>query len=142
MSRLTIFLSRLLGLFFVLLAIALFLQQQNTIDTVGMLLRDPPLMMVIGMIALAVGLAIVLAHNVWSGGVLPVVITLLGWLFLIRGIVLLALPPTEVTALFDFFRFSRLAPVYELITLIIGAYLTYAGFRASPPPATKTKLSA
>lgn len=141
MSRLTIFLSRLLGLFFLLIAITMFLQQQSTIETVGMLLRDPPLMMVIGMIALASGLAIVLAHNVWSGGILPVVVTILGWLFLIRGIILLALPPTQVSALFELFRFSRFAPLYELITLIIGAYLTYAGFRASPPP-TDTNVSA
>lgn len=134
MSHLTIFLSRLLGLFFLLVAITMFLQQQNTVETVAMFFRDPPLIMVLGMITLAIGLAIVLAHNVWSGGVLPVVVTVLGWLFLIRGIVLLTLPPTEVTALFEMLRFSRFAPLFELIMLIIGAYLTVAGFRASPPP--------
>ncbi|MEP9370722.1 hypothetical protein [Mesorhizobium sp. KR1-2] len=141
MSRLTIFLSRLLGLFFLLVAITMFLQQQNTVETVAMFFRDPPLIMVLGMITLAIGLAIVLAHNVWSGGALPVVVTLLGWLFLIRGIVLLTLPPTEVSALFEMLRFSRFAPFFELIMLIIGAYLTFAGFRASPPP-TGTNVSA
>jgi hypothetical protein len=37
---------------------------------------------VVGVIAVAAGLAMVLGHNVWSGGVLPVVITLTGWLLI------------------------------------------------------------
>jgi hypothetical protein len=34
---------------------------------------------VMGLISLSAGLAIVLAHNIWSGGVLPVVVTICGW---------------------------------------------------------------
>src|SRR5690348_14216277 len=40
----------------------------------------------------AAGTALVIGHNVWSGGVLPVVVTLLGWLTLIKGIALMAMP--------------------------------------------------
>jgi hypothetical protein len=32
-----------------------------------------------GMVATSAGLAVVLAHNIWNGGALPVVVTLVGW---------------------------------------------------------------
>jgi hypothetical protein len=36
-------------------------------------------MLVYAIISLAVGVAMILGHNVWSGGALPVVVTLVGW---------------------------------------------------------------
>jgi len=81
----TIFLARLLGLFFLLTGIAMLIRRDTMVATVMALLRDEPLLFALGMSALAVGLAMVLMHNVWSGGVLPVVVTLLGWTFVIRS---------------------------------------------------------
>jgi vacuolar-type H+-ATPase subunit I/STV1 len=133
MSRLTIYLSRLLGLFFLIFAAALYVQRPAAIEIVGQLMHDRLLMLLMGMIALACGLAIVLAHNVWSGGVLPVVVTIIGWLFVIRGVLLLALPP-EVSAIFDMLHYTRYFDLYELVTLVIGALLTYGGFSAAWPP--------
>jgi hypothetical protein len=52
-------------------------------------------------IAVTAGLAIVIGHNVWSGGALLVIVTLLGWIILIRGVVLLFLSPSAKI------RFSR-----------------------------------
>ena len=51
--------------------------------TVTALVHNPPLLLIVGMIGLIAGLAIVLGHNVWYGGMLPVVVTLVGWLILI-----------------------------------------------------------
>ena len=34
------------------------------------------MMLIVGIITLAAGLAVVLAHNIWSGGALVVVVTL------------------------------------------------------------------
>jgi hypothetical protein len=79
---------------------------------------------------LVAGLAIVLTHNVWSGGVLPVIITLIGWATLFRGLVLLLLPPDAVAGIFESIHFEQLFFFYIAITLIIGLYLTYGGFRS------------
>ncbi|PSJ60906.1 hypothetical protein [Pseudaminobacter soli (ex Li et al. 2025)] len=133
MSRLTIYLSRLLGLFFLIFTVALYVQRPTAIEIVGQLMHDRLLMLLMGMIALACGLAIVLAHNIWSGGVLPVVVTIIGWLFVIRGVLLIALPP-EVSAIFDLLHYTRYFDVYELVALVIGVLLTYGGFRVALPP--------
>ncbi len=39
-------------------------------------------MLIFAIIALAGGLAIVLANNIWSGGILPLLVTLIGWIML------------------------------------------------------------
>jgi hypothetical protein len=81
-------------------------------------------------IALIAGLAMVLGHNVWSGGVLPVIVTLVGWLVTIRGAVLLALPQDAKLKLFEALRYEERFFVYMGATLVLGIYLTFAAFSA------------
>ena len=80
------------------------------------------------MLGLAGGLAIVIGHNIWSGGALPVVITLVGWLMVIRGGGLLALSQDATIKLFEALRYEDLFYVYMGATLVLGLYLAYAGF--------------
>jgi ABC-type arginine/histidine transport system permease subunit len=61
---------------------------------------------------------------------LPVIVTLVGWLMAIRGAVLLALSPSTTMKLFEALRYEQLFYVYMGTTLILGLYLTYAGFSA------------
>jgi hypothetical protein len=124
----TIFLSRLLGLYSVLVGLAMVAHRQATIETIRAMMHNAPVLYVVGVIALAAGLAMVLGHNVWHGGVLPVVVTLVGWLSLIKGLVILFLPAQLAGR-------CLLGGHYELhfylnaaIAIILGAYLTYAGF--------------
>src|SRR6202521_736398 len=133
MSSRTIFLARLIGLFAVLLSLSELVHKQAMVETANALVRDRPLVLLLSMIGLLAGLAMVLAHNVWSGGALPVVVTLLGWILLIRGALLLFLPPQASSGLLDVFRFEQLFYFYVGSMLVLGLYLTYAGFKASSP---------
>jgi len=102
------------------------------VETAGALVRERPLVLILGVTALAVGLALVLAHNVWSGGALPIVVTLFGWVILLRGVLLLFLPPEGAARLLDLFRFEQLFYLYAGLTVLLGLYLVYAGFRRRP----------
>jgi hypothetical protein len=84
MSPLTTFLSRLIGLFSILVSLSLVTHKQATLETLTALVHNPPLLLTFGMVWLITGLAMVLGHNVWSGGALPVIVTLVGWLILLR----------------------------------------------------------
>jgi len=86
---------------------------------------------IVGVITLAAGLAMVLAHNIWSGGALAVIVTLVGWITLIKSLFFLFLPP-ELEAGF-FLRqlhYQELFYVYGAISLVLGIYLTYGGFKS------------
>ncbi len=132
MSSRTIFLSRLLGLYCVLAGLSLVTHKQTTVETMEALVRNPPALFIVGVMALGAGLAIVLGHNIWSGGPLPVVVTLVGWISLIKGLFFLFLPPeAAVGLLIGGLHYEQLFYVYSSIALIFGVYLTYGGFRSS-----------
>jgi hypothetical protein len=62
----TIFLSRLIGLYAIIVALALLANKQSYVIKVTALFHDPPLLLLTAVFALSTGLAIILTHNVWS----------------------------------------------------------------------------
>jgi hypothetical protein len=127
---LTIFLGKLIGLYCIIVALTLMAHKQSAIATVDALIRNPPLLLFVEVLGLAAGLAMVLGHNIWSGGPLPVVITLLGWLITIRGAVLLAVSQDATIKFFEALRYAELFYVYMGATLVLGLFLTFASFSA------------
>jgi hypothetical protein len=129
MSSRTIFLSRLIGLFCILFVPSMVIHRQATLDSLAGLLHSPSLDLVLGIITLSVGLAMVLAHNIWSGNALTVVVTLVGWIALIKGLFFLyLLPYIGAEYLLKALRHPHLFYVCMAPSLIIGIYLTYGGF--------------
>ena len=70
MSPLTIFLAKLLGLYCIIAALAMMTRKQSAVATVRGLIASPPLLLLVEVIGLAGGLAMILGHNIWSGGAL------------------------------------------------------------------------
>jgi hypothetical protein len=129
MSSRTRFLSRLIGLYLILFSLATAAHKEATVELMTAFVRNAPELFISGVIAVAAGLAIVLNHNVWSGGVLPVVVTLFGWLMLIKGVFLLFLSPVGTYEfLLAGLQYARFFYLYTAILLVLGVYLTYAGF--------------
>jgi hypothetical protein len=127
--RHTAFLAKLIGLFTMIVAVSIAMHKGETLLTVSTMAQSAALMMVLGFVSLAAGLAMVLSHNVWKGGLLPVLVTLAGWVFLLRGLAILALPHRDVVALLSTAHYESLFYVYVACAFIIGAYMTIAGFR-------------
>ena len=130
MKPLTVYLGKLLGLFTLITSFWLLIERQTAVSTIPALLGDRPAMVIFAIIALASGLAIVLAHNIWSGGVLPILVTLIGWVMVIRGVLFLFLPPEATLQILATMQFSRLFYVYLGIPFVLGIYLTYLAFTA------------
>jgi 1,4-dihydroxy-2-naphthoate octaprenyltransferase len=130
MKPLTVYLGRLLGLFTLITSFWLLTERQNTLSTIPALLGDRPAMVIFAIIALAGGLAIVLAHNIWSGGVLPILVTLIGWVMLIRGVLFLFLPPEATLRILAAMQFERFFYIYLAIPFVLGLYLSYLAFTA------------
>jgi hypothetical protein len=128
----TTFLSKLIGLYLILIALSMVTHKQATVDIMTALIHNPPLLYVIGVIAVVAGLAMVLGHNVWSGGVFPLLVTLSGWLLLIKAMLLLFLPAEAVYGfLFAGTHFAQLFYLYSAVVLLLGLCLAYGGFRAA-----------
>jgi hypothetical protein len=130
MSRLTIFLARFIGLFALLVSIAVLARGSAIVDTT---LANDSVAFALALISLAGGLAIMLGHNVWTGGALPVVVTLVGWLMCAKGLMLLFVPGVRLMPLFERLQFGGHFSLSVLPALAIGLYLTWAGFTARLP---------
>jgi hypothetical protein len=128
MPRLTIYLARFIGLFLLIVSLSMVLDRDSIIEMATALIDDRALLLIVGLIALGIGLAIVVGHNVWSGGLVPILITLFGWSQFLRGLALLLLPAETQVAFFQAMRLEDFFYIYAGIPLVIGAYLTYAGF--------------
>ena len=89
------------------------------------------MMLLIGIIARACGVAIIPAHNIWSGGALPVVVTLVGWGSLVKGLMFLVLNcSAEQKCILSCLNHPVLFYVCLAPSFLIGVYLTWEGFRA------------
>jgi hypothetical protein len=127
MTLLTVFLARLIGLF-TILVVTSFLVRGSAI--IAATVADGPVMLVYALISVASGIAMVLRHNVWSGGALPVVVTIVGWLILAKGLLLLLLKPAALSGLIEGMHYGE-AYVFLAPAFVIGLYLTWAGFSTS-----------
>ena len=130
MAARTIYLSRLIGLFTLIVTLSMLADRPQALEMIRTVVQDRPALIILGLLGTAAGLAIVLGHQVWSGGALPVLVTVLGWVFLIRGAVLLYLSPEATAHQVDRFRFEDLFYVYHGLTMALGLYLTVRGFSA------------
>jgi hypothetical protein len=127
----TISLSRLIGLYCIFIALSMMTRRQATVEAVTALLQNPSMMFIVGVITLAAGLAMVLAHNIWSGGALVVVVTLVGWITVIKSLFFLFLPPEMEAGFFlGQLHYGQLFYMYTAISLVLGVYLTYGGFKS------------
>jgi len=126
----TIYLAKLLGLFTVIVCLWMMLDRAAGKALIEALFQRSDLQSTYAMIALAGGIAMVLGHNFWRPGALTVVVTVVGWLITLKGLVLLLAPGPQ---LFDALKAAGFAQLYTLVLtvpLVLGLYLTIAGFAA------------
>ena len=142
MAPLTIYLSRLIGLLTLIAALSMLADKPQAIDTVRAVIQDRSALLILGMLGTAAGLAVVLGHQVGSRGVLPVLVTAIGWIVLIRGTILLFLSQHATARLVDWFRFEEFFYLYVGFAAALGFYITVHGFSAAaarrPPQSNRS----
>jgi hypothetical protein len=130
MAAPTIYLSRLIGIVALILAAAMLTEKANFVATAQAVLQDRPLVLLVGIINVVIGAAIVLMHNFWNRGLWPLLVTLVGWMLLLRGVVILLLPPEMLVPAVAALHFKDFFYVYAAIPVVLGAYLCLRGFMA------------
>jgi hypothetical protein len=132
MSLQTVFLARLFGLSITIVSIWMLVDEPASRAIIQAFVLDRVAVFMLSLICISAGLAIVPGRQIWSRGIAPVLVTLVGWIFLIRGVVLLSLPHNLLGSLAD----ASIGPVWlylaGVVALGLGVILTYAGFRAPP----------
>ncbi len=129
-SHATAILARVIGPIMAIMGLAIVVRPGFFVRAVDAFAADPLAPLVWGFIALTMGLTILAFHQRWRGAV-AIAITLIGWLLVVRGVVLLFV----VDQLIGFVRSTLAASPQMLVVpgavmILIGAWLSFAGFRA------------
>jgi hypothetical protein len=123
----SIFLARLLGPVLVVAGIAMLVNRKQLDAIVQEVLRSPLLLLLLGIIDFAVGLAIVLTHNLWVAD-WRVIITLLGWLLMVRGAVRLLIPAQVKALATKLLKNSTMVCAGLGATIALGVVLSSFGY--------------
>jgi hypothetical protein len=130
MLPLTVYLGKFFGMSCLLLCAVLLARPRAALDAIDSMMESPGLLLVTGIMTMGAGVATVLGHNVWSGGALPVVVTVLGWLTLIKGIALMATPPATLNSVYHALHYPQRLRLVMVPALLLSAWLTWIAFQA------------
>ncbi len=123
--ELSIFLAKVLGLYLVIVPLAVLVNRKHLSRLVEEFSTNLGLNILASVFALVLGLLLVASHNIWTAD-WRVIITILGWLTLAKGVIrLLFLEQVQQLT-----RFS-LEPWWTVVLvlfLLLGLYLSYVGF--------------
>jgi hypothetical protein len=129
--RVSIFLARLIGPIFVVVAIGVLANGAVYRGLSQEFARSPALIYLSGLFAMAAGVAVLLNHNVWAAD-WRVLITLFGWLAAIGGAQRIIWPQATEAAVRWFLTNPTSLVVAGIIWLLIGGVLCFYGYRREP----------
>jgi hypothetical protein len=123
----SLFLARIIGLFCVVIAAGMISNPRAYQKMIEDFSKNLALVYLSGIFALLIGFLMVSMHNVWRAD-WTVIITIFGWLGLIKGVWLLLLPNTvaKITALYQ--KKASLLVFYAVLMLALGIFLLVKGY--------------
>ena len=123
----SVFLAKLIGPLAFAIAVGLLVNAAGYRTMAEEFLSSRALTFLAGVISLPAGLAVVLTHNVWTAD-WRVVVTLLGWLLIVSGVIRVVAPQQAMAWGRAAARNPVTFKIGAAIWLLIGALLTYFGY--------------
>ncbi|MBU1445854.1 hypothetical protein KKD70_01160 [Patescibacteria group bacterium] len=122
--ELSVYLGKLISVVLVVIGLALLIRSAYYTKVYKTWMKNEGLMLFTTMVLLVAGVALVLAHNVWTAS-WEVIITIVGWGMVLKGAIF-AFLPKELNKLIErFLNMSWLLPIGGVIWVIGGLYLGY-----------------
>lgn len=121
------YLAEILGITMVVVSLALLIKE-SYLRKIFSCIENEGCMLACGIVSFVAGLAMVLAHNIWVKN-WQVLITILGWIFLIRGLTMLFLPE-KTKIIVKKIESANWLSMALVVILFIGLIITYFGFTA------------
>jgi hypothetical protein len=124
----TVFLGKLFGLFYLITGVAMLVRTKEFGKVMDDFLKNAYHTYFTGFLLVVMGLTAVLVHNVWEGSTYVVVITVLAWLVLLKGVSYMILPSSALTSWVRWFEAKNWYTVGGVVALLIGLYLSSQAF--------------
>lgn len=125
----SIFIAKILGLAYTVIGIGMIADKDYYYKMMNKMRTNTPVLYLGGIMALVIGFLIVMYHNVWIESWI-VIITILGWAALIKGVLLLLIPEAFMDLTTSWFKNKNSFLPIGVCALILGLVLGYFGFVA------------
>jgi hypothetical protein len=123
-----VYIARLAGPILFVIGVGVLLNLQHYVDLVEEAVRNPTLIYVAGLLSLTGGLAILNAYRAWTTD-WRVVVTALGWLMVIGGLLRIVLPRLTAGLATTVYSGPLAMSIAGVITLAVGGYLSFESYR-------------
>jgi uncharacterized membrane protein HdeD (DUF308 family) len=123
----SIFIAKTLGLYLLIVSIGTLLNASRVKKVLNDIIDNPSLLLLSGILALIFGILLVVSHNIWQPD-WRVIITLVGWLALVKGIICICYPKLSIKITRYFVKKKAANKISGIITLFLGIFLCYFGF--------------
>jgi hypothetical protein len=124
-----IFIARLMGPTLVVIGAGVLLNEQNYSAMITEGTHSAALMYLGGLLSLLPGLAILNVHRRWTADWRSL-ITGLGWLMAIGGVIRIVLPQLTATLATTLYATSTGITIFAAVVLLLGGYLSFEGYRS------------
>jgi hypothetical protein len=118
----------LMGPTLIALAATLLINLNSLPALVEPITHDPALVLMSGVLSFVTGLAVVRVHNHWSGD-WTILVTTLGWLLLIGGLIRMLFPIWLAGLAADLVNNAGFIVGEAVVLVAIGAYLSYRAYK-------------
>ncbi|MBU0706138.1 hypothetical protein KJ657_04910 [Patescibacteria group bacterium] len=123
---LSIFVAQVAAIIYLSVGIGMLLDKKYYAKFLDGFSKDTTAMYVGGFIALVAGFALVTFHNNWVKS-WEVLVTIIGWLALIKGVMLLAFPTTFFNITKSWVN-GKIITSYAFVAIVLGLVFGYFGF--------------
>jgi hypothetical protein len=119
--------AALMGPLLAAMGVAMLINRNLFPNIIGEVAHNYALIFLSGLLTLLAGIAIVRVHNVWSGG-WRILVTVLGWLAILSGLVRMWLPQGAAPMAEAFSGSVTSVVIGGLVLLVLGAFLSYMAY--------------
>jgi hypothetical protein len=124
----SLFLAQVFGLYMFVMGLSVLLKYNEMRKIIVDFMSSSSNSYMVGVFTFILGLLVVLSHNVWGGPVWVTLITVLGWLTLIKGAMYLLLSRSALKGVVGAFSKKAWLVISGLLMIILGIYLISVGF--------------
>ncbi|MCX6760814.1 MAG: hypothetical protein NTZ84_01755 [Candidatus Nealsonbacteria bacterium] len=120
---------QILGLTYLAIGLGMLTSPRFYKEMLIKMIDNEAVLFVTGLLVFVIGYFFVAYHNIWTGG-RTIIITIFGWLALLKGLMMIVIPEKSVK-LYNLIKISEgQLGVYGVIVFVLGVILAYFGYFA------------
>ena len=123
----TLILFKIFGLYFLVVGLAFIVNPVRVKNVYSLMLASDAFLYLSGVLALLLRAAIISIHNVWVLG-LPLLITIIGWMCLLKGVGLLVFSKFAQSFAFMYSKSDNFFRALGFVLLLLGLFMSYHGW--------------